>query len=238
VLNAKSIVCPICRAEHPTLTQLDQVPKNYGLIPSDLPKVAKRSLNDFLSPLQTPAPTVVPHMLDLLQGEQAGASTSFLLLIAMLSHLTQLPEVRLCNIVKSVIMMMMMTMKNEEKDDQLHPATYTCLECNENMCDLAAKFHKKQKFAKQHHLIPLLVEGEIDIPTFTTKQGNGIVGDKPFVKRRKTGTKITKIRRALCKEHGKALEYFDEHCQRLNCMDCCMQEHQGNQQLSTFHLSY
>jgi hypothetical protein len=51
--QAKKVVeCPICRVEFALLTRVDQVPKNYGLIPEDIEKVKKRSLNEFLSTIQ------------------------------------------------------------------------------------------------------------------------------------------------------------------------------------------
>ena len=39
--------------------------------------------------------------------------------------------------------------------DERHPATSCCLECKENMCDVAAQFHTRYKLSRDHRVIPL-----------------------------------------------------------------------------------
>ncbi len=39
--------------------------------------------------------------------------------------------------------------------DETHPATSTCLECNEHMCQDAARFHTRSRASRDHHLVAL-----------------------------------------------------------------------------------
>jgi hypothetical protein len=95
-----------------------------------------------------------------------------------------------------------------------HLATYECVECNDKMCDILAKAHTLQKTTKHHQLVqltrkPIKKESTDDIPV---------------IKRRKASSDAT-----LCNLHNETFAFFDEQCQRLNCIQCCMTEHQSKE---------
>ena len=85
--------------------------------------------------------------------------------------------------------------------DERHPATSCCLECKENMCDVAAEFHTRYKLSRDHRVIPLA----------------------EF----KTSPHLAAIP-VFCPEHKEPFRYFDKDCGHVICRDCQALEHNGH----------
>jgi hypothetical protein len=100
--------------------------------------------------------------------------------------------------------------------EENHSATYSCADCGELMCENVAKFHLKFKVTKGHTILPIN-----DYPI-----RNEMIQNK--IKRNRIDSEI------LCKDHGKSLDFFDEDCKTLNCIDCCMTSHKGKILNETF----
>lgn len=82
-----------------------------------------------------------------------------------------------------------------------HPATSCCLECKENMCDVAAQFHIRHKLSRDHRVISL---AEV-----------------------KTSQHLAAIP-VFCSEHNEPFRYFDKDCGHVICRDCQALEHNGH----------
>jgi hypothetical protein len=184
------------------LFSIEKLPKNFDLIPEALPKIHKRNLTEFLSSLE-------------LKVSPSSSSTECCNVIC---NGTELENVIYCELCDPL--------------DELHPASYECPECNEKMCDILSKVHGKQKLTKNHILVPLQTEAMILSKEAKNHDinNNNCNDDNNNNKRRRIGSVIIP-KSILCKEHAKPLDYFDDLCQQLNCMECCMNEHKGKEEM-------
>ena len=88
-------------------------------------------------------------------------------------------------------------------EDDDHPATHRCLECEEYLCSMLAKAHLKMKFTKGH---TVLVLSEVD----------------------NTPLSIS----VICPDHGEPFKLYDTECKRLVCMLDLALEHNGHKCVS------
>jgi hypothetical protein len=92
--------------------------------------------------------------------------------------------------------------------EDLHVALFRCLDCQQHMCEMVAKLHRRQSMNMSHRVVtqaelradPKLVEAEAAVVQ-------------------------------LCKSHGKPLDLFDMKC-CLQLCSSCMDEHDGHRVLS------
>lgn len=89
--------------------------------------------------------------------------------------------------------------------DEDHSATMRCLDCRQNMCDIAVKLHRRTKSTKSHRLMP--VHDCID------EDGSSI---------RETDMCI------VCPLHQDTYRYFDRDCGHCICRDCFALTHTGH----------
>ena len=82
-----------------------------------------------------------------------------------------------------------------------HPATSYCLECKENMCDVAAQFHTRLKVSRDHRVLSI-----------AELKGNPHLAAIPV----------------FCPEHNEPFRYFDKDCGQVICRDCQALEHNGH----------
>ena len=85
--------------------------------------------------------------------------------------------------------------------DERHPATSYCLECKENMCDVAAQFHPRHKQSRNHSVISL-----------AEFRANPHLAAIPV----------------FCPKHNEVFRYFDKDCGQVICRDCEVLEHNGH----------
>ena len=85
--------------------------------------------------------------------------------------------------------------------DQEHPAVLCCLECKEDMCQVAAQFHARLKLSRDHRLV-----------SFAELEAKPHLSAAPV----------------FCAEHSEPFRYFDEKCGRLICRDCFALKHNGH----------
>ena len=85
--------------------------------------------------------------------------------------------------------------------DEGHPATSCCLECKENMCELVAQFHTRQKISRDHRVVSIT---EL-----------------------KASPRLNAIS-VFCPEHNELFRYFDKDCGQVICRDCQALEHNGH----------
>ena len=88
-----------------------------------------------------------------------------------------------------------------EPCDKKHPATFCCLDCQENMCDTAAQFHKSSKLSRNHRVV-----------TFKELKANPQLA----------------FASVLCPEHNEQFRFFDEDCGFVICRDCYTLNHNGH----------
>ena len=82
-----------------------------------------------------------------------------------------------------------------------HPATSCCLECKENMCDVAAQFHTRLKLSRDHRVVSI-----------AELKDNPHLAAIPV----------------FCPEHNEPFRYFDKDCGQVICRDCQALEHNGH----------
>jgi hypothetical protein len=81
VNNQSTIVCPICRVEHKSLKAVEEIPKNYALIPENM-KPQKPSLSEFLSILANHRSdgmvtnSCTPSCMEICESSYSAGSTS------------------------------------------------------------------------------------------------------------------------------------------------------------------
>ena len=85
--------------------------------------------------------------------------------------------------------------------DEGHPATSCCLECKENMCELVAQFHTRQKISRDHRVVSIAE-----------------LKDNPHLN----------AIPVFCPEHNEPFRYFDKDCGQVICRDCQALEHNGH----------
>ena len=85
--------------------------------------------------------------------------------------------------------------------DEKHAATSCCLECKENMCDVAAQFHTRHKLSRDHRVISL-----------AEFKANPHLAAIPV----------------FCPDHNLPFRYFDKDCGQVICWDCQALEHNGH----------
>ena len=93
----------------------------------------------------------------------------------------------------------------ETCDDEQHPATSCCLDCKENMCKDAARFHTRQKISRDHRVVSL--------------------------EELKANPKLAAVP-VYCSEHNEQFRFFDEDCGHVVCRDCVTLKHNGHKCLS------
>ena len=87
-----------------------------------------------------------------------------------------------------------------EACDEKHPATFFCLDCEENMCKIAAQIHKRSKLSRDHRV--------------TSKE-------------LKANPQLASVS-VLCPEHNDLFRFFDENCGHVICRDCYALNHNGH----------
>ena len=90
-------------------------------------------------------------------------------------------------------------------DDEKHPATSCCLDCQEDMCKNVARWHTRQKATREHRVVSL--------------------------KELKANPKLATIP-LFCPEHNEQYRFFDEECNHVVCRDCVTLKHNGHKCLS------
>ena len=85
--------------------------------------------------------------------------------------------------------------------DEGHPATSCCLECKENMCELVAQLHTRQKISRDHRVVSI-----------AEQKANAHLNAIPV----------------FCPEHNEPFRYFDKDCGQVICRDCQALEHNGH----------
>eukprot|EP00808_Paulinella_micropora_P030260 g45958.t1 len=85
--------------------------------------------------------------------------------------------------------------------DEQHPATSWCLECNENLCKEAARWHTRNKTLQTHRVISL-----------EELEASPQLAAIPI----------------FCSEHNALFRYDDQHCGRVICRDCFPLKHNGH----------
>ena len=74
-----------------------------------------------------------------------------------------------------------------EACDEKHPATFCCLECNENFCKTRVQFHKRSKTSRDHRVVSLEeLKANSQLPSVSV----------------------------LCPEHNDQFCFFDKDCSR------------------------
>jgi hypothetical protein len=204
--KGKNIECAICKVQHEPILSVHAIPKNYALIPSE-ESLKKKSIESETHKVQWQSQTKKRSLSEFFSTiESNKLLSSCTLTSASASTLTSTTG-ETSNMVQSKI-------ENENQFicgvcDDRHHATHCCADCGELMCEDGAKFHKTFKATKGHSI--LLVHD--------CNLNNEISQNK--IKRNRTDSQL------LCKDHGKSLDFFDEDCKKLNCMDCCMTSHKG-----------
>ena len=82
-----------------------------------------------------------------------------------------------------------------------HLATSFCLECKENMCDVAAQFHTRLKLSRDHRVVSI-----------AELKANPHLAAIPV----------------FCSEHNEPFRYFDNDCGQVICRDCFALKHNGH----------
>ena len=87
-------------------------------------------------------------------------------------------------------------------EEENHPASHKCLDCDEYMCEIMMKAHKKIKVSRDHAVFSLAE-----------------LHKNPNLK--------SQVR--FCQEHGnEQFRYYDTECKKVICRDCFALEHTGH----------
>jgi hypothetical protein len=150
--DQKPLECPVCRRQYKAdkLNKVDQIPKNYALIP-DMFGCSKPSLNEFLSSLDRPTAALSVYV-----DTESSSSCNIMSVNDVRSNDNDSGNGN--SIIMYCELCMGDTDDSIEEADSAHAASYECLECNEKMCDIAAKYHNK--LMKHHQLIRLIQKRE------------------------------------------------------------------------------
>lgn len=89
----------------------------------------------------------------------------------------------------------------ETCEEEQHPASSCCLDCKEDMCGDAARFHSRQKATRDHHVVSL--------------------------KELKANPNLAAVV-VFCPEHNDRYRHFDEDCGHAICADCLAHKHNGH----------
>jgi len=92
-----------------------------------------------------------------------------------------------------------------ESCDDKHPATSCCLDCKEDMCEDAARWHARNKASRDHRVVSL--------------------------EELKANPKLAAVS-VFCSEHNEQFRFFDEECGDVVCRDCVTLKHNGHKCLS------
>jgi len=92
-----------------------------------------------------------------------------------------------------------------ESCDDKHPATSCCLDCKEDMCEDAARWHARNKASRDHRVVSL--------------------------EELKANPKLAAVS-VFCSEHNEQFRFFDEECGHVVCRDCVTLKHNGHKCLS------
>eukprot|EP00457_Paulinella_chromatophora_P003311 gb/GEZN01003318.1/.p1 GENE.gb/GEZN01003318.1/~~gb/GEZN01003318.1/.p1 ORF type:complete len:593 (-),score=84.24 gb/GEZN01003318.1/:358-2136(-) len=85
--------------------------------------------------------------------------------------------------------------------DEQHPATSSCLDCKENMCKEAARWHARNKTSRNHRVLSL--------------------------EELKANPKLAAVP-MFCLEHNEPFRFFDQDCSLVVCRDCFILMHNGH----------
>lgn len=88
--------------------------------------------------------------------------------------------------------------------DEEHSASMRCLDCRQNMCDVAAKLHRRTKSTKSHRLMP----------------AHDCLDDC------EAGREVELC--IVCPQHQDTYRYFDRDCGCVICRDCFALTHTGH----------
>jgi len=92
-----------------------------------------------------------------------------------------------------------------ESCDDKHPATSCCLDCKEDMCEDAARWHARNKASRDHRVVSL--------------------------EELKANPNLAAVS-VFCSEHNEQFRFFDEECGDVVCRDCVTLKHNGHKCLS------
>ncbi len=92
----------------------------------------------------------------------------------------------------------------------IHPASFRCDECEENLCQVASNIHQRGKSTKNHVLKPIETQPANDIISSLMDQ---LAILSPMI---------------TCPQHKEEFKYFDEDCKQLLCRDCVVVTHHGH----------
>jgi len=92
-----------------------------------------------------------------------------------------------------------------ESCDDKHPATSCCLDCKEDMCEDAARWHARNKASRDHRVVSL--------------------------EELKANPKLAAVS-VFCSEHNEQFRFFDDECGHVVCRDCVTLKHNGHKCLS------
>jgi hypothetical protein len=88
--------------------------------------------------------------------------------------------------------------------EDLHAATFRCLDCQQHMCEMATKFHRRQSMTMSHRVV---TQAELRSDPTLAEAKAAVV--------------------QLCKNHGQPLALFDMKC-RLQLCPSCVDDHAGH----------
>jgi hypothetical protein len=102
--------------------------------------------------------------------------------------------------------------------EEAHMGEYYCQECEEYMCEISSKIHSKSKSTRSHEIIQI----------YDKNNNNNNNNSSLTSATNNIATTVTAKEVIKCPKHGLPLDFFDEECLHLLCMQCCLREHKGN----------
>lgn len=91
--------------------------------------------------------------------------------------------------------------------DEDHGAALRCIDCKQNMCDIAAKLHRRTKSTKHHRMLPIHDCIDDENGTFRDASNEMCI---------------------VCPQHQDTYRYFDRDCGCCICRDCFALTHTGH----------
>ncbi len=98
--------------------------------------------------------------------------------------------------------------------DEAHAASHRCLDCRQNMCKHVAGIHCKAKLLKDHFIQELDLKADLEAAPAAAAAGENGPAASPSV----------------CAQHGRAYEFYDQHCKTIMCSNCSIlsDDHRGH----------
>lgn len=98
--------------------------------------------------------------------------------------------------------------------EEPHTAVYRCIDCDDDMCEIAMKFHAKAKTSRDHKVVPL----------------NGESGEVSTNCEDLEWQRLLQL--SICRNHNDEFKYYDQDCRQLICRDCFALNHNGHSCIS------